>query len=161
MILLEVCRRNRRVDGNADKPVSNRRTITSFKQLSQRNSQSAYAVPSSQTQTTLIYDFCRPSGLDVQFVDFDGVRFHMATPNVKTTIVLSMHIRCWNELAQFGALDVLKREYGGLLAPQPEPEYNVSLEIDLTQAPPEGGACAAQLCYRVFANFHTLCRMLR
>ena len=51
-----------------------------------------------------------------------------------------MHIRCWSELAQYGALDILSREYGALLAPQPEPEYNVSLEIDLTQAPPEGGA---------------------
>lgn len=50
-----------------------------------------------------------------------------------------MHIRCWNELEQYGALDVLRREYGGLLAAQPEPEYNVSLEIDLTQAPAEGG----------------------
>lgn len=50
-----------------------------------------------------------------------------------------MHIRCWSELAQYGALDVLNREYGGLLAPQTEPEYNVSLEIDLNQAPPEGG----------------------
>ena len=50
-----------------------------------------------------------------------------------------MHIRCWNELAQYGALDILSREYGALLAPQAEPEYNVSLEIDLNQAPPEGG----------------------
>lgn len=50
-----------------------------------------------------------------------------------------MHIRCWAELEQHGALDVLRREYGGLLAPQVEPEYNVSLEIDLTQAPAEGG----------------------
>ncbi|KAL5528668.1 ARC35 [Sanghuangporus sanghuang] len=91
-------------------------------------------------QTTLAEKLIKPSALDVQFVDFDGVRFHMSTPNVKTTILLSMHIRCWGELAQFGALDVLRREYGGLLAPEIEPEYNVSLEIDLTQAPPEGEA---------------------
>ena len=63
----------------------------------------------------------------------------MSTPQVKTTILLSIHIRCWNELVQYGVLDVLKREYGGLIAAETEPEFNVSLEIDLTQAPPEGG----------------------
>lgn len=83
----------------------------------------------------------RPSSLDVQFVDYDGVRFHLSTPQVKTTLLLSMHIRCWPELEQYGALDILRREYGALLAPQPEPEYNVSLEIDLTAAPTDPGAC--------------------
>ena len=81
----------------------------------------------------------RPSSLDVQFVDYDGVRFRLSTPQTRTTLVLSMHIRCWDELVRYGALDVLRREYGALLAATPEPEYNVSLEVDLTQAPPEGG----------------------
>ncbi|PAV18519.1 actin-related ARPC2 [Pyrrhoderma noxium] len=86
-------------------------------------------------QTTLNEKLIKPSSLDVQFVDYDGVRFHLSTPQVKTTLLLSMHIRCWPELEQYGALDILRREYGALLAPQPEPEYNVSLEIDLTAAP--------------------------
>jgi hypothetical protein len=50
-----------------------------------------------------------------------------------------MHIRCWDELVKYGAMDVLKREYGSLLAVQPEPEYNVSLEIDLEQIPADPG----------------------
>jgi actin related protein 2/3 complex subunit 2 len=50
-----------------------------------------------------------------------------------------MHIRCWAELVQYGANDVLKREYGSLMKVQAEPEYNVSLEIDLEQVPAEGG----------------------
>ena len=50
-----------------------------------------------------------------------------------------MHIRCWDELAQYGAVDVLRREYGALLKDEAEPDYNVSLEIDLSLAPPEGG----------------------
>lgn len=50
-----------------------------------------------------------------------------------------MNIRCWDELVQYGALDVLHREYGSLLSSQIEPEYNVSLEIDLEQAPTEPG----------------------
>lgn len=52
-----------------------------------------------------------------------------------------MHIRCWDDLVQYGAVEVLRREYGALCLPQPEPEYSVSLEIDLNQAPPEGGMC--------------------
>jgi actin related protein 2/3 complex subunit 2 len=78
--------------------------------------------------------------LDVQFVDYDGVRFHLSTPEKKTQLLLSMSIRCWDELVQYGALDVLGREYGSLLLPQAEPEYNVSMAIDLEQVPTEPGS---------------------
>jgi actin related protein 2/3 complex subunit 2 len=75
----------------------------------------------------------------VQFVDFDGVRFHLSTPDRKTALLLSMHIHCWDELVRYGALDVLRREYGPLVQAQTESDYNVSLIIDLDTAPPEGG----------------------
>jgi len=91
---------------------------------------------------TLHDKITKPSSVDVQFVDFDGVRFHLTTPSSdrKTLLLLSMHIRCWDELVRYGAMDILKREYGALVTAQPEPEYNVSLEIDLEQIPadPEG-----------------------
>uniref|UniRef100_A0A0W0G9Y0 Arp2/3 complex 34 kDa subunit n=1 Tax=Moniliophthora roreri TaxID=221103 RepID=A0A0W0G9Y0_MONRR len=86
-------------------------------------------------KTTLGEKLAKPSSLDVSFVDYDGVRFHLTTPERKTCLLLSMHIRCWDELVRYGALDVLKREYGSLLSAQPEAEYNVSLEIDLEQVP--------------------------
>ena len=60
-----------------------------------------------------------------------------------------MHVRCWDELAQYGAVDVLRREYGALLKNEAEPDYNVSLEIDLNLAPPEGGE---QLLYCTAAS---------
>ena len=60
-----------------------------------------------------------------------------------------MHVRCWDELAQYGAVDVLRREYGALLKNEAEPDYNVSLEIDLNLAPPEGGE---QLLYCIAAS---------
>ena len=82
---------------------------------------------------------CRPTSLDVQFVDFDNVRFHLSTPDRKTALLLSMHIYCWDELVRYGALDILRREYGSLVQAQPESEYNVSLVIDLDTVPPEGG----------------------
>lgn len=76
----------------------------------------------------------------MQFVDYDGVRFHLSTPERKTLLLLSMSIRCWDELLKYGANDILKREYGTLMRPQAESEYNASLEIDLEQIPDEGGA---------------------
>lgn len=63
------------------------------------------------------------------------MRFHLSTPERKTVLLLSMNIRCWDELVQYGVLDVLQREYGSLLSNQTEPDYNVSLEIDLEQVP--------------------------
>ena len=82
----------------------------------------------------------RPSSLDVQFVDFDGVRFHLSTPERKTVLLLSMNIRCWDELVKYGAMEVLQREYGPLLVGQVESDYNVSLQIDLEQVPTDSGA---------------------
>lgn len=83
----------------------------------------------------------RPSSLDVLFVDFDGVRFHLSTPDKKTVIQLSMNIRCWDELVAYGALDVLRREYGTLIKARTEPEYHISLDIDLEQLPGDEGVC--------------------
>lgn len=54
-----------------------------------------------------------------------------------------MHIRCWGELVNYGALDILQREYNALLKTEPEPEYNVSLEIDLEQIPTDPGPLSA------------------
>ncbi|KAJ7583241.1 actin-related protein ARPC2 [Mycena floridula] len=86
-------------------------------------------------QTTLNEKIIKPSTLDVSFVDYDGVRFHLSTPERKTLLLLSMHIRCWDELVKYGALNILKREYGALLQSQTEADYNVSLQIDLEQLP--------------------------
>ncbi|KAF9266854.1 arp2/3 complex 34 kDa subunit [Marasmius fiardii PR-910] len=86
-------------------------------------------------KTTLADKINKPSTLEVSFVDYDGVRFRLSTPERKTSLLLSMHIRCWDELVKYGALDVLKREYGSLLKNQPEGGFNVSMEIDLEQVP--------------------------
>lgn len=88
----------------------------------------------------------RPTSLDVQFVDFDGVRFHLSTPERKTCLVLSMSIRCWDELVKYGVDNVLRREYGDRVKAEVEPEYNVSLELDLETFPPDGGELTVLIC---------------
>jgi actin related protein 2/3 complex subunit 2 len=50
-----------------------------------------------------------------------------------------MNIRCWDDLLKYGANEVLQREYGQHLKDEVEPDYNVSLEIDLEQMPADAG----------------------
>jgi hypothetical protein len=123
-----------------------RHTTSLYKPPLRTRSQSQCAL---EVQTSWYSEHCaRPTSLDVQFVDYDGVRFHLSTPERKTLLLLSMSIRCWDELVKYGALDVLKREYGSLVKAQAEPDYNASLEIDLEQVPLEEG----------LASFQSLCR---
>jgi len=63
----------------------------------------------------------------------------MHTPDKKTTLILSMSIRCWDQLAKYGANEIMKREYGARVAAQAEPQFNVTLEFDLEKIPPAGG----------------------
>ncbi|KZW02881.1 P34-Arc-domain-containing protein [Exidia glandulosa HHB12029] len=91
-------------------------------------------------QTVLAEKFSKPSSLDEHFVDYDGVRFRLSTPERKTLLRLSMNIRCWDQLAQYGAQQILEREYGTYLLPEAEPEYSVTLEFDTEKVPAEGAA---------------------
>jgi actin related protein 2/3 complex subunit 2 len=86
----------------------------------------------------------RPSRADIQFVDFDSVRFHVSTPDSKTVVLLSMAIQCWPDLAKYGARESLEKEYAGYILPESETEaeYNVSLSIDLERIPASAGESA-------------------
>ncbi|KAL1918575.1 uncharacterized protein VTP21DRAFT_2597 [Calcarisporiella thermophila] len=68
-------------------------------------------------------------------VDFDGVTYFIHTPESKTRIVLSMAMKCYKELEQYGANDILQREYGPYLITPPEQGYNVTLEFNLENLP--------------------------
>lgn len=49
-----------------------------------------------------------------------------------------MDIKCWNQLVQTGAMEVLQREYGSWIRSSVEPEYSVTLEFDLAKVPAAG-----------------------
>lgn len=65
-----------------------------------------------------------PRGLDQLFVDFDSVSYHLSAPDKsnRNMLILSMNMRrqCWDELVSYGALDLLRREYGDWLQEQVE-----------------------------------------
>lgn len=83
--------------------------------------------------------------IDSLFVDFDSTRFHMSTPNSKSEVLLSMDLRCWNDLLPFGVQERLDKEYAGLVHSQTEPGWSITLRIDLTALPPKGPGTLARL----------------
>ncbi|KAI5926132.1 Arp2/3 complex [Camillea tinctor] len=77
-----------------------------------------------------------PASIDQTVSDFDGVTFHISTPETKTKILVSIQIRCFKELVQYGAEQVLQREYGPYVVP-PEIGYDFSVLVDLENLPAE------------------------
>jgi actin related protein 2/3 complex, subunit 2 len=75
-----------------------------------------------------------PVSIDQIVSDFDGVTFHISTPTTKTKIVVSLSVKCYRELLQYGAKSILQREYGNYIT-DPEAGYDFSILIDLDQLP--------------------------
>lgn len=77
--------------------------------------------------------------IDQVVSDFDGVTYHLSTPESKTKILISINVRCFKELVQYGAQDVLEREYGPYIV-SPESGYDFSIQIDLENLPADQGS---------------------
>ncbi|KAK4888659.1 hypothetical protein LTR28_002891, partial [Elasticomyces elasticus] len=75
-----------------------------------------------------------PTNIDQVVSDFDGVTFHISTPQAKTQILISLSIKCFPELLQYGAQSVLEREYGSYIV-SPEQGYDFSVQVDLENLP--------------------------
>ena len=78
------------------------------------------------------------ASIDQVVSDFDGVTFHLSTPEHKTQILISISVKCYSELMQYGAQEVLEREYGPYIV-TPEVGYNFSVLIDLENLPGDQG----------------------
>ena len=74
--------------------------------------------------------------IDVVFSDFDGVQFHVSTPNQDNfgIVNLSIQWRCYPALKKHGAEEALKKHYGSFLQSSPEPGYAVTLQVDVDAA---------------------------
>lgn len=80
-----------------------------------------------------------PNLLDSRIVDFDGVSFHISTPQSKSIIKFSVLMQCFKELVQWGAIEMLQREYGPYYQSEIEEGYDLSLEFDLQKLPEAKG----------------------
>ena len=79
--------------------------------------------------------------IDQVVSDFDGVTFHISTPETKSKILISIAVKCFKELLQYGAQEVLEREYGQYIT-TPEAGYDFSVLIDVQQLPEDAGLLA-------------------
>lgn len=79
-----------------------------------------------------------PVNIDQTVSDFDGVTFHISTPETKSKILVSIQVKCYNELLRYGAQQVLEREYGPYVV-EPESGYNFSVQVDLDSLPEDKG----------------------
>lgn len=87
----------------------------------------------------MICNSAAPVSIDQVVSDFDGVTFHLSTPESKTKILISIALKCFRELVQYGAQQVLEREYGPYIV-TPEPGYDFSVQIDLEDLPADAEA---------------------
>jgi len=70
--------------------------------------------------------------------DFDNVTYHISTPETKSKIQVSISVKCFSELVQYGAQSVLEREYGPFIV-SPENGYDFSVLVDLDNLPQDQG----------------------
>ncbi|KAJ5683524.1 Actin-related protein 2/3 complex subunit 2 [Penicillium macrosclerotiorum] len=87
-----------------------------------------------QSLLTERFSSATPASIDQVVSDFDGVTFHLSTPESKTKILISINVKCFKELVQYGAQEVLEREYGPYIV-SPEPGYDFSVQVDLENLP--------------------------
>jgi len=73
--------------------------------------------------------------VEMVLADFDGVTFHLFTDaNQKNLLNVSISIKCWPELKNYGVDALLKSIYGPLVVAT-ESGYNATLQVDLAKAP--------------------------
>ena len=79
-----------------------------------------------------------PVSIDQIISDFDNVSYHISTPESKSKILISISVKCFKELVQYGAQEVLEREYGPYIV-APESGYDFSVQVDLDNLPGDQG----------------------
>lgn len=84
------------------------------------------------------YSRATPTSIDQVVSDFDGVTFHISTLESKSKIRISMAIKCFKDLLQYGAHESLQKEYGDYVT-DTEAGYDFSLLIDLDDLPQSQG----------------------
>lgn len=96
-----------------------------------------------------------PVSVDQVVSDFDGVTFHLSTPETKSKILVSLSVKCYSELLKYGAQEVLEREYGPYIV-SPEAGYDFSVLIDLESLPDDAGEFSRHYSSHP-ADDHTWC----
>lgn len=77
----------------------------------------------------------KPEPTDVTVCDFNQVIWHVSTPEgeeTPTKLNVSVATSCWSQVQAVG-LPYFKRVYGPMLQPRAEPNYDVTITIDISK----------------------------
>ncbi|XP_071940994.1 actin-related protein 2/3 complex subunit 2-like [Antedon mediterranea] len=77
----------------------------------------------------------KPESIDMTIADFDGVLYHLYNPNgEKNKINLSISLKFFNELAKYGAQELLENIYKQWIT-STEESYSFTIQFDLENLP--------------------------
>lgn len=76
----------------------------------------------------------KKEAVDVRCSDFDGVVYHITTSEDLSKIKLSIRMRIFEDLKNFGAEAILEEEYKGLVV-TPEDGYDLSIQVAMDALP--------------------------
>jgi len=87
--------------------------------------------------------------VDITFADFDGVQFHVSTPDDKRNLVLvSISFKgAQAVIKDFGGKELLSKYYGSLLQATAEGGYDITLQLDLDKLPPKPEELPGKISY--------------
>lgn len=90
-------------------------------------------------EDTLLERFAVEEGkfesMEAVIADFDAVTYHIFTsPDAKNILNISMSMKTYSQLKNFGVDDVMKKCYGDIIV-EPENGYDFSISIDCSKKP--------------------------
>eukprot|EP01115_Flamella_aegyptia_P011255 TRINITY_DN5212_c0_g1_i2.p1 TRINITY_DN5212_c0_g1~~TRINITY_DN5212_c0_g1_i2.p1 ORF type:complete len:315 (+),score=149.31 TRINITY_DN5212_c0_g1_i2:1070-2014(+) len=73
--------------------------------------------------------------IETTIADFDGVIFHIfSSADAKNLLNVSISIKCFRDLVQYGVNELLKKQYGSYLV-SAENGFDATLQVDLAKPP--------------------------
>eukprot|EP01104_Vermistella_antarctica_P006167 TRINITY_DN16892_c0_g1_i1.p2 TRINITY_DN16892_c0_g1~~TRINITY_DN16892_c0_g1_i1.p2 ORF type:complete len:309 (+),score=104.15 TRINITY_DN16892_c0_g1_i1:28-927(+) len=89
----------------------------------------------------------RREALDVTLCDFDGVQYHVSTPdpNCRNVVAVSIQWRCVPELLSHGGQNDVNKIYGSLVQATAEASYDLTLQFDLDNLGEEADKLSAKI----------------
>ncbi|KAI9179977.1 Arp complex subunit [Blastocladiella emersonii ATCC 22665] len=101
--------------------------------------------------------------ISLRVADFDGASYHVWTAaEDKSVLHVSLALRCYAELAAYGAADVLRAVFADQLLDEPEQGYDVTLRLDMAALAADADKAAHALAnvpllkrHAMAAPFHT------
>ncbi|KAJ2159455.1 Arp complex subunit [Coemansia sp. RSA 552] len=91
----------------------------------------------------------KPGAVDITLVDFDNVVYHLQTLEGQppTLLTLSVEMKYYNEVVNYGAEEILQREYGAYLVAPTNSQHQIALQFDLTALPDDKKALARHVSF--------------